>query len=94
MALRRGFEIKPGQKVLIVEDVVTTGKSSLETAKVIESFGGEVVGIACVVDRKSSNIDLPIYSCTEINIESYDPSECPLCAKGLDYYKPGSRNIK
>jgi orotate phosphoribosyltransferase len=57
MALRRGFEIVPGQKVLIVEDVVTTAKSSMEVAEVIKSLGGKVVGIACIVDRSSSKID-------------------------------------
>lgn len=94
MTLRRGFEIKPGQKVLITEDVVTTGKSSLETAEVIKSFGGEVVGIASIVDRKTSQIDLPIYSCIELEIESFDVKECPLCKQGIEYIKPGSRNIK
>ncbi len=94
MTLRRGFEIKKGQKVLIVEDVVTTGKSSLETAKVIESFGAEVIGICCIVDRKSSTVDLPIYSSLELEIESFDKDECPLCKAGIEYIKPGSRNIK
>ena len=94
MTLRRGFEIKPGQKVIISEDVVTTGKSSLETIKVIEERGGIVVGIASLVDRKSSNIDYPIFSCIELNIESFDKAECPLCKEGLEIVKPGSRKIK
>ena len=94
MTLRRGFEIKPGQKVLITEDVVTTGKSSMETAEVIKSFGGEVVGIACVVDRSNGKAELPVYSCIKLEIESYDPTECPLCEEGTPYVKPGSRNIK
>lgn len=94
MTLRRGFEVKEGQKVIIAEDVVTTGKSSLETIKVIEDNGGEVVGIASLVDRKSSNIDYPIYSCIELNIESFDKEECPLCEKGIEIVKPGSRKIK
>jgi orotate phosphoribosyltransferase len=94
MALRRGFEIKPGQKVLIVEDVVTTGKSSKETAEVIESFGAEVIGIACVVDRSSGEVGLPVYSCIKLDIESYAAEECPLCKEGIPYIKPGSRSIK
>ncbi|WBW98910.1 orotate phosphoribosyltransferase [Oceanirhabdus sp. W0125-5] len=95
MALRRGFTIEKGEKVLIVEDVVTTGKSSLETAEVIRELGGEVIGIACVIDRKSSNLDLPIYSAEEINIESYDAEECPICKEGkIEIVKPGSRKIK
>ena len=92
--LRRGFEIKKGQKVLITEDVVTTGKSSLETIKVLEELGAEVVGICCIVDRGSSTIDYPIYSSIKLDIESYDPAECPLCKSGSPYVKPGSRNIK
>lgn len=94
MTLRRGFEIKPGQKVLITEDVVTTGKSSLETAEVIKSLGGEVVGIACIVDRSAGGLELPLYSCTKLDIESYEKESCPLCQAGIPYIKPGSRNIK
>lgn len=94
MTIRRGFDIEKGQKVLIVEDVVTTGKSSLETAEVIKSLGGEVIGIACIVDRKSSTIDYPIFSAVELNIKSYDTEECPMCKKGIKYIKPGSRDIK
>lgn len=94
MTLRRGFEIKKGQRVLITEDVVTTGKSSRETAEVIESLGGIVVGIACIVDRSSKEVGYPVYGCIELEIDSYDKEECPLCKKGLPYVKPGSRKIK
>lgn len=95
MTLRRGFEIKKGERVLITEDVVTTGKSSREAAEVIESLGGEVVGIACIVDRsKGADVGYPVYGCIELDIESYDKDDCPLCSKGLPYAKPGSRKIK
>ena len=94
MTLRRGFEVKAGQKVIIAEDVVTTGKSALETIKVIEEAGGEVVGIASLVDRKSSSIDYPIYSAVEFFIESFDKEDCPLCKEGKEIVKPGSRKIK
>lgn len=94
MTLRRGFEIKKGQKVLITEDVVTTGKSSKEAIKVVESLGGEVVAIACIVDRKVCNIEYPIFSAVELDIESYEKDECPLCKAGIPYVKPGSRKIK
>lgn len=94
MTLRRGFEVKKGQKVIISEDVVTTGKSALETIKVIEEAGGEVVGIATIVDRKSSDIDYPIYSCVELFIESFDKADCPMCKEGKEIVKPGSRKIK
>lgn len=92
--LRRGFEIAKGQKVLITEDVVTTGKSSLETIEVLEEMGAEVVGICCIVDRGGSKIDYPIYSSIKLEIESYDQAACPLCKEGTAYIKPGSRNIK
>lgn len=91
MMLRRGFEIKPGQKVIISEDVVTTGKSSKETIDVIKSFGGEVVGIACIADRSTGDIGYPIYSAIKLQIETYDSDECPLCKQGIPFVKPGSR---
>ncbi|MEG2353064.1 MAG: orotate phosphoribosyltransferase [Clostridium sp.] len=94
MELRRGFTVKKGDRILITEDVVTTGKSSLETIKVLEEMGAVVVGIASIVDRKSSDIKYPIYSSIELNIESFNPEECPLCKEGTPYIKPGSRNIK
>lgn len=94
MCLRRGFEIEKGQKVLIFEDVVTTGKSSLETAEIIRSAGAEVSGIACIADRSVCHIPYNIYSAVNLEIPAYDPQECPLCKKGIPYIKPGSRNIK
>ena len=94
MTIRRGFEIEKGQKVIISEDVVTTGKSSGEVAKVIEKMGGEVVGIACLVDRCVEETAYPIYSAVKLEIKTYDKEDCPLCKKGIEYVKPGSRNIK
>jgi orotate phosphoribosyltransferase len=93
MTLRRGFEIKPGEKILIMEDVVTTGKSSMETAKVLEEFGGKVIGIGCIVDRKVSKIELPLFSAVELLFETYDESNCPLCRGGSSPVKPGSRKF-
>lgn len=94
MCLRRGFEIKSGQRVLITEDVVTTGKSSYEAAEVIEAAGGEVIGVACIVDRSQGEMKYPIYSSVKLQIESYETEQCPLCSQGIPYVKPGSRNIK
>lgn len=95
MTLRRGFTIEKGQKVLITEDVVTTGKSSYETAEILKELGAEVIGIACVVDRSNgAEIKFPLYSAVKLNIESYEKENCPLCKKGIPYMKPGSRNIK
>ena len=93
MTLRRGFGIKPGDRILIMEDVVTTGKSSMETAKVLEEAGGIVVGIGCIVDRKVSEIQLPVYSSIELFFETYDDKNCPLCEKGSKPIKPGSRKF-
>lgn len=94
MALRRGFTIKPGQRVLITEDVVTTGKSSYEAIKVVEDNGGEVIGIACVVDRSKGDIKYPIFSGAKVDLNIYEKEECPLCKKGEDIVKPGSRKVK
>jgi orotate phosphoribosyltransferase len=94
MALRRGFEIQPGQKVIISEDVVTTAKSSLEVAELIKALGGEVVGIACIADRTIEEIPYPLYSAVKLQIETYDKENCPLCKEGTACVKPGSRNIK
>lgn len=96
MTIRRGFKINEGDKVIISEDVITTGKSSLEVARVIESLGGEVVGISCIVDRRNNDtmILYPVYSAIKLDINVYDKESCPMCKQGKLYVKPGSRNIK
>jgi len=93
MVLRRGFEIQPGQRVLITEDVVTTGKSSLETIEALKQYGAEVVGIACIANRSTGNIGYPIFDAIKLDIESWEPENCPLCKEGIPYVKPGSRKI-
>jgi orotate phosphoribosyltransferase len=94
MKLKRGFFIEEGQKVLIAEDVVTTGKSSYEAIKVVEEYGGEVVGIAALIDRSSGDLDQTVYAAGKLHIDTYDKDECPLCKAGLPIVKPGSRKIK
>ena len=94
MKLKRGFFIEKGQKVLIAEDVVTTGKSSYEAIKVVEEYGGEVVGIAALIDRGSGDLDHTVYAAGKLHIDTYDKDECPLCKAGLPIVKPGSRKIK
>jgi orotate phosphoribosyltransferase len=94
MTFRRGFEIKKGQRVLICEDVVTTGKSSLETAEAIKSLGGEVTGIACIADRCGHSISYPVYGAISLSVESWEPQDCPLCAQNIPFIKPGSRGLK
>ena len=93
MVLRRGFEIQPGQRVLITEDVVTTGKSSLETIEALKQYGAEVVGIACIANRSTGNIGYSIFDAIKLDIESWEPENCPLCKEGIPYVKPGSRKI-
>lgn len=96
MELRRGFEVKAGQRVLITEDVITTGKSTMEAAKAVESFGAEVVAVACIADRRgeNSNFSLPVYSAIKLQINNYEPERCPLCKEGAARLeKPGSRTI-
>lgn len=93
MELRRGFEIKKGDKILITEDVVTTGKSSYETAEIIKDMGGEVVGIACIVDRSIEHIKYPVFSAVKLEIETFEPENCPLCKQNIPFVKPGSRTM-
>lgn len=94
MTLRRGFEVKPGQRLLITEDVVTTGKSSLETIEVLKGYGAEVVGIACIANRCAVELEYPIFEAIKLDIESWEATDCPLCKEGKPYIKPGSRKIK
>jgi orotate phosphoribosyltransferase len=93
--LRRGFSIEPGERVLVAEDVVTTGGSVVGIIQGVKGLGGEVAGAAALVDR-SGGIDLgcPLASCLQIEIPVYEPDDCPLCAKGEPAVKPGSRKQK
>lgn len=96
MTLRRGFEIAEGERCLIMEDVVTTGISSLETKRVIEEHGGVCIGIACVVDRSKGTSPIPVVaSAFQFDLDNYLPEECPICKEGkLPLVKPGSRKMK
>lgn len=93
MKLRRGFEVKPGEKILVVEDVITTGGSTRECIDVLTSHGAEVVGAASIVDRSNGHADVgvPRVSLINLDVPAFDPDECPLCAAGEDAVKPGSR---
>ena len=95
MCLRRGFEIKPGDRILIAEDVVTTGKSSGESASVLEAQGAVIAALACIVDRRQEGHDIawPFYPAVKIEAANWDPSDCALCKKGIPAVKPGSRKI-
>jgi orotate phosphoribosyltransferase len=91
MALRRGFEVHSGQRVLITEDVVTTGKSSLETIEVLKQYGVDIVGIACIANRSTRDIGYPVFDAVKLDIESWEPENCPLCKERIPFVKPGSR---
>lgn len=93
MTLRRGFEITKGSKVLVVEDVITTGGSVKEVIDVVRSMGAEVVGVGSVVDRSGGKalFDVPFKSVIKVEIETYEADECPMCKAGSTPYKPGSR---
>lgn len=96
MTFRRGFAIKPGEKVLVCEDVVTTGGSVKEVIEVIRAAGGNVVGVGSIVDRSAGKVDfgVPYHAVLPIEIESWEAEECPLCKEGSVAYKPGSRGLK
>ncbi|HPF16064.1 MAG TPA: orotate phosphoribosyltransferase [Thermotogota bacterium] len=93
MELRRGFEIKPNERVLIMEDVITTAKSSLEVKALVEKYDGIVVGFACIANRGLATLDLPIFEAIKLEFETYDAQNCPLCQAGDHPVKPGSRKI-
>ena len=96
MTLRRGFTIEPGEKVIIAEDVVTTGKSTLEVAKLLRSMGAEVLAVASLIDRTGGKggLDFPHFALLPVQAATYKPEECPLCAAGVPVVKPGSRPEK
>lgn len=94
MTLRRGFQVQPGERVLICEDVVTTGISSMETARALEEAGAVVVGIAAIIDRTSGPVALPLYAAYRVEVDTYDADDCPLCQAGVPLVKPGSRTKK
>ncbi len=94
MTLRRGFAVQPGQKVLLVEDVITTGGSVREVMDLVKAAGGEVVGVGSIVDRTGGKIDfgVPFHAVISLDVESWEADECPLCKAGAPApYKPGSR---
>ena len=106
MTLRRGFEVREGERILICEDIITTGGSALEAAEVVTALGGEVVAYAALANRgfcarvgselerkpecKLPN-DLPLFALEDFVFEVYEPEQCPMCKEGSTAYKPGSR---
>jgi orotate phosphoribosyltransferase len=94
MGLRRGFTLRQGERVVVIEDVVTTGRSTLETASLATARGARVVAIGTIIDRTAGRdpFDVPFRSLLELDLPSYGPTECPACRSGaLPAEKPGSR---
>ncbi|TLD83495.1 orotate phosphoribosyltransferase [Helicobacter sp. MIT 11-5569] len=107
MTLRRGFEVKPKEKILICEDIITTGGSAMESAKVVQNLGAKIVGFAALANRGICNrfnvlrnietpeckLDdsLPLFALEDFVFETYNPQNCPLCKQGTKAIKPGSR---
>ena len=106
MNIRRGFEVKEGERVLMCEDIITTGGSAMEAAAVVEKLGGKIVGAAALANRgfckrENSSVetkpncklpqDIPFFALEDFTFEMYSPDECPLCKDGSEAIKPGSR---
>lgn len=97
MVLRRGFEVHKGMRVLVVEDVVTTGGSVREVIDLVKAADGIVVGVGSIVDRTGGKIDfgVPFKAVYSADVQSWEPNDCPLCKEGIhELVKPGSRKIK
>ena len=98
LTLRRGFTLSERDRVLVVEDVMTTGGSTKETMNVARAAGAQVVGAASIVNRSGGPItfdtfDVPVESLLDYSLPTYEPDKCPLCAQGLPVVKPGSRQV-
>jgi orotate phosphoribosyltransferase len=93
MEMRRGFRLEAGERVVVVEDVVTTGRSTREAAEVVRAAGGEVVAVGSIVNRAGDDnpFDVPYFALLDLELPTWTAQECPLCAEGGTAVKPGSR---
>lgn len=98
MTFRRGFRIRPHERTLVVEDVVTTGGSAREVVDLVRAGGGEVVGIGTLIDRmdpsRPADLGAPLRALVGLRADSWDPADCPLCADGRPLEDPGSRRLE
>ena len=94
MQLRRGYTLKKGERVVIIEDVITTARTIKETMEAIKEFEPEVVAVGCIVDRTKGLTNFNIKSLMQIDPVVYEPDNCPLCKEGIPLVKPGSREEK
>ena len=93
MRLRRGFVVRAGERALVAEDVVTTGGSAREVYELVRRATPGALGVAALVDRSSSDVGVPLRAVMRIEATSWDPSECPLCGRGVPLDAPGSRRL-
>jgi orotate phosphoribosyltransferase len=93
MLLRRGFQVNQGVKVVVVEDVITTGGSTREVVNILKGLGAEVLAAGSIMDRSNGKADtgVPRVALQTLEVVTYDPAKCPLCLAGSDAIKPGSR---
>ncbi len=96
MKLRRGFPVKPGERILVVEDVITTGGSTRECIAALESHGAKVVAAASIIDRSNGTaaVGVPRIELVRLDVPSYEQNSCPMCKAGIEAVKPGSRTEK
>ena len=95
-ALRRGFTLQPGERVCVIEDVITTGKTTVELLELVQHLGGLPVAVGCIVDRSVTHelAGLPLISLLRLTIPTFAADECPLCKQKLPLVKPGSRSMQ
>lgn len=93
LTLRRGFALAPSDRVVVVEDVITTGLSTRETSEAAEATGARVMGAGAIVDRGAdpARLNIPLQALVRMEVAAYQPDNCPLCAAGSPVVKPGSR---
>lgn len=96
MIVRRGFSVKKDGRILVVEDVITTGGSTRECIAALEEYGAKIIGAASIIDRSNgaADVGVPRLELVKLDVPSYKPENCPLCAQGIEAAKPGSRISK
>jgi orotate phosphoribosyltransferase len=93
MALRRGFHVSPGERALVVEDVITTGGSAAEVMGLLRDAGAHLLGVAALADRSTEALDFPLTALVRVEADSHDADSCPMCAAGQPLRSPGSRDL-
>jgi orotate phosphoribosyltransferase len=95
MTVRRGFTLKEGERILVVEDVITTGGSTRECISALSANGGNVVAASSIIDRSNgvAKVGVDRTSLVSLDVPSYEPAVCPMCAQGIEAFKPGSRTV-